>query len=102
MSRLYLVIPLLLLSLTASAQVWHPSLHLAQNGSIAVEGASGDSSARLSPTLDEAVEQVRRESGGRVLSATTTDSNGRPVHRIKLLTSQKQVQIREIEASYSH
>lgn len=44
-------------------------------------------------TLDEAVEQARRETGGRILSFETEDRNGRPGYRIKILTPDGRVRI---------
>ena len=49
-------------------------------------------------SLEQAAEQVRRQSGGRLLSATTVTVNGQQVHRIKVLTPQRQVFVREIDA----
>ena len=50
-------------------------------------------------SLDQAVEQVRRETGGRILSAETVRKNGRKVHRLKLLTPDHKVRIIHIEAN---
>ncbi len=47
-------------------------------------------------SLDQAAEQVRRQTGGRILSAETVNKNGRRVHRIKVLTPDHKVVIREI------
>jgi uncharacterized membrane protein YkoI len=49
-------------------------------------------------TLDEAVQQVQRETGGRVLAAETVNQNGRMVHRIKVLTASGQVRVVVIDA----
>ncbi len=49
-------------------------------------------------SLDQATEQVRRQTGGRILSAETVDKKGRRVHRIKVLTPDHKVVIREISA----
>lgn len=54
--------------------------------------------AQLRVPLDKAVEQVRRETGGRILSATTERKGGRYVHRIKVLTPDKRVVIKEVNA----
>jgi uncharacterized membrane protein YkoI len=48
--------------------------------------------------LNEAVQQVQRETGGRVLSAETVNQNGRMVHRIKVLTASGQVRVVVIDA----
>jgi len=44
-------------------------------------------------SLDQAVNQVRRETGGRILSAKTVTENGRRVHRIKVLMPSGRVKI---------
>lgn len=44
-------------------------------------------------TLDQAVAQVRRQTGGRILSAETVTENGRKVHRIKVLTQERKVRV---------
>ncbi len=99
MTRLSLA---LLLSLLAGSVAAHPSSdghwHMAQAGTVTVDDLKGSDDTRLLISLDEAVEQVRRETGGRVLSAKTVHQGNALVHRIKVLTPQKQVQIHEIEA----
>lgn len=42
-------------------------------------------------TLDQAVEQVRRQYNGRIVSAETTVSGGRETHVIKVLTDDGKV-----------
>lgn len=49
-------------------------------------------------SLDRAADQVRRQTGGRILSAETVTKNGRQVHRIKVLTPDHKVVIREIHS----
>jgi uncharacterized membrane protein YkoI len=49
-------------------------------------------------TLDQAVEQVRRQTSGRILSAETVTRDGQRVYRIKVLTPDHKVVIREINA----
>lgn len=99
MTRLNLALSLLLLLGSASAHEWHGTpLQLAQNGTVTINDLMGSDDPRLLLTLDEAVEQVRRETGGRVLSAKTVTLGGKIIHRIKVLTPQQQVQIHEIEA----
>jgi uncharacterized membrane protein YkoI len=49
-------------------------------------------------SLNEAVRQVQRETGGRVLSADTVNQGGRSVHRIKVLTPSGQMRIITIDA----
>jgi uncharacterized membrane protein YkoI len=48
--------------------------------------------------LEDAISQVRRETGGRILSASTIRKNGRNVHRIKVLTSDNRVRIINVNA----
>lgn len=52
-----------------------------------------------SSSLDQAVEQVRRETGGRILSAETVRQNGKRVHRIKVLTRDNRVKIIRVPAA---
>ncbi len=49
--------------------------------------------ARAGMSLDQAVSQVRQETGGRILSAKTVTENGRRVHRIKVLMPSGRVKI---------
>lgn len=49
-------------------------------------------------SLNQAVQQVQRETGGRVLSAETIPQNGRMVHRIKVLTPSGQVRVVVVDA----
>ena len=44
-------------------------------------------------SLDAAVAAVRRETGGRILSAQTVTRDGRRVHRIKVLTRDRRVRV---------
>ncbi len=48
---------------------------------------------RHDQSLDAAVAQVRRETGGRILSAQTVTRDGRRVHRIKVLTRERRVRV---------
>lgn len=43
------------------------------------------------PSLSEAVEQVRRQYGGRIISAETRRRSNREVHHIKVLTRENKV-----------
>lgn len=43
--------------------------------------------------LNAAVQQVQRETGGRVLSADTVNQGGRSMHRIKVLLPSGQVRV---------
>jgi len=49
-------------------------------------------------TLEQAVAQVRRDTGGRILAAETMQENGRRVHRIKVLTPDNSVRVLSIGA----
>jgi uncharacterized iron-regulated membrane protein len=49
-------------------------------------------------SLDEAVAQARKRHKGKVLSAETTRSNGRKVHRIKILTKDGRVKRVTVDA----
>ncbi len=42
-------------------------------------------------TLSEAIESVRRQTGGQIVSATTKVSNGQETHHIKVLTKDGKV-----------
>jgi len=44
-------------------------------------------------SLNEAVQQVQRETGGRVLSADTVNHGGQAMHRIKVLLPSGQVRV---------
>lgn len=48
-------------------------------------------------TLSEAVEQVRRKTGGRILSAETRVEGGREVHHIKVLTKDGKVKTHKVQ-----
>lgn len=49
-------------------------------------------------TLEQAVERVRRDTGGRVLAAETVQEDGRRVHRIKVLTPERNVRTVRVDA----
>ena len=51
---------------------------------------------KLSVTLEQAAEDVRKSENGRVLSARTTYYNGKTEHRIKVLTPSGRVKIVKI------
>lgn len=48
-------------------------------------------------SLDEAVSNLRRGSGGKVLSADTVRREGEPVHRIKILTDKGRVKRYQVD-----
>ena len=47
-------------------------------------------------SLSEAIESVRRKTGGRVVSAETRVQNGREVHHIKVLTKDGKVRTHKV------
>ena len=48
-------------------------------------------------TLSQAVEQVRRQTGGRILSAETRVQGNREVHHIKVLTEDGKVKTHKVQ-----
>jgi len=52
----------------------------------------------LAATLNEAVQQVQQQTGGRILSAQTVRQGGRSVHRIKVLTPSGRVRVIIVDA----
>ena len=48
-------------------------------------------------SLSDAVEQVRRQTDGRIISAETKNNNGREVHHIKVLTKDGKVKTHKIQ-----
>jgi hypothetical protein len=48
-------------------------------------------------SLSEAVEQVRRQTGGRILSAETKMQGNREVHHIKVLTKDGKVKTHKVQ-----
>lgn len=80
-------------------------LSLAATGlaSVAVAGPHALQVARRNSgdagiSLNEAVQQVRQETGGRVLSADESSQGGRRVYRIKVLTPSGHVRVYVIDA----
>jgi len=67
---------------TAQQLQVQPRIQLAQNGGM---------------TLSEAVEQVRRQTNGRIISAETKVRNGREVHHIKVLTKDGKVKTHKVQ-----
>jgi len=55
-------------------------------------------SARGYISLDQAVEQARDRTGGRVISAETREKNGHRVHNIRILTNDGKVRRLQIDA----
>ena len=89
----------LLLVATVLVAVGAPSATFAADGGHYFIARRGGGEAGVS--LNEAVQQVQRETGGRVLSADTVNQGGRTVHRIKVLTPSGQVRIVTIDAQSS-
>jgi uncharacterized membrane protein YkoI len=65
---------------------------------LAVPPGHFESGARAGVSLAEAVEQVRADTGGRVLSAETVRKRGRAVHRIKVLLPSGHVRTVQVDA----
>lgn len=49
-------------------------------------------------SLEQAIEQVRKQTGGRILDASTVDKNGKRVHQVKVLTPDGRVKVITIPA----
>ncbi len=59
---------------------------------------AGDQNDKNGLSLDEAVAEVRAQTGGRILSAKTANDNGGRIHHIRVLTKEGKVQRFQIEA----
>jgi hypothetical protein len=92
MSKGILVLLLIVATLAATGA---PSVTFATGGGHFLIARRGGESG---VSLNEAVQQVQRETGGRVLSADTVNQGGRTVHRIKVLTPSGQVRVVVIDA----
>lgn len=55
--------------------------------------------ARDHVTLDQAVAQVKQQTGGRILTAETKNRDGQPVHRIKVLMPDGRVRVIYVDAN---
>ncbi len=55
--------------------------------------------AQQSVSLNQAVEMVREQSGGRVLRAETVRQGDREVHRIRVLVREGQVRVYRVDAA---
>jgi len=71
-------------------------LPLSLFGLIAIVSLLLASQAHAAGDLREAVERVRGETGGEILSAQTMSYRGDPVYRIKVLTRDGRVEVRQI------
>jgi uncharacterized membrane protein YkoI len=95
------LLTLLLLLLTlAGTHAWADGKFI-QNGLRHVDRHDSRGPNRGGSSLDQAVEQVRRETGGRILSAETVRQNGKQVHRIKVLTRDRRVKVIRVPAESS-
>lgn len=50
-------------------------------------------------SLDQAAARIKRQTGGRILAATTVTRGGRRIHRIKVLLPSGEVRIYQVKAS---
>jgi len=71
-------------------------------GTVTTQDLMGSDDPRIKVPLSQAVDDVRRETGGRILSARTVRKNGLFVHRIKVLTPDKRVVIYEVDAGIAN
>ncbi|MCC5811481.1 MAG: PepSY domain-containing protein [Ectothiorhodospiraceae bacterium] len=55
--------------------------------------------AQQAVSLNQAVEMVREQSGGRVLRAETVQQGDRQVHRIRVLVQEGQVRVYRVDAA---
>ncbi len=67
----------------------HATQHLPGGYLIAAQGQT---------SLEQAVKRVRKQTGGRILSANTVDKGGRKVHRIKVLMKNGRVRVINVNA----
>ena len=101
---LRILLTLILSALLAATPVAAEAIHRddSPNGLIAQFGEdtarSADRAAQKNgcPSLAEAIEQVRQQTGGKILSAKTKLNGNREVHRIKVLTKDGKVKTFEI------
>ncbi|GMR07019.1 MAG: hypothetical protein BMS9Abin26_0021 [Gammaproteobacteria bacterium] len=61
--------------------------------------ADKTSTTRISISLGEAVARVQRQTGGRILSASTIGRNGQAVYRIKVLVGGSEVRVYYVDAA---
>ena len=89
--RMRIVLTVLVL---AAAAAWSPSaIAFAPDGALepTVQIAQSDGMS-----LSQAIESVRRKTGGKVLSAETKVQGGREVHHIKVLTKDGKVRTHKV------
>jgi uncharacterized membrane protein YkoI len=90
--------PLGLVGIALMALSTVPTPILARQG-FAPDSGQVRESRRAPISLDEAVARVRRQTGGRILSAETVQHNHRVMHRIKVLLPSGHVRIISVDAS---
>ncbi len=82
-------LPLMLATASASALVLEP----AAEGRLSLQIGRDTVDLRVAKddgmTLSQAIESVRRQTGGQIVSASTTVSNGRETHHVRVLTDGK-------------
>lgn len=86
----------------SAASVWQDSPMQLAARDVTVNDLMGSDDPRIKVPLSEAVADVQRETGGRVLSAKTVRKEGLFVHRIKVLTPDKRVLIYEVDAGLAN
>ena len=88
---LLVTLPLMLGTASASALV----LEQAAEGRLSLQTGRSTADFRIAKddgmTLSEAIESVRRQTGGQIVSASTKVSNGRETHHVKVLTKDGKV-----------
>jgi uncharacterized membrane protein YkoI len=94
MSKRFITLLLAILSLAALSTAPDAAEAGAYPHWLARRGGDSDGGTSLS----EAVQQVQRETGGRVLSADTVSQGGRSVHRIKVLLPSGHVRVVTVDA----
>ena len=87
---------LLFLSIVALTGATMPAVALADRHHPQFLARRGGEDVGMS--LNQAVQQVQRDTGGRILSAETVDQGGRRVHRIKVLLPSGRVRVVTVDA----
>lgn len=54
--------------------------------------------AQNDQSLNDAVQSIKQQTGGRILSAKTVDKNGQRIHKIKVLLPSGKVQVFSVNA----
>lgn len=98
-NRMLKQVLLILLSVTALTAASVPlDAHAERHGQWLARRGSDGSDGGGGTSLNQAVQQVQRDTGGRVLSAETISQGGRSVHRIKVLMPSGQVRVISVDA----